>query len=202
MDVSEALDAWQMQYRGLPPVGFMLRFPFEDRWTRVHYLGDEGLAAAEERNAQNLDAIASALFTGATVLVLAIQLRPNNEAADELREIGAVDFEAPASWIESLGQYLPDLSQAEFVGATLTWRRGCLDRIWRAVSRELIGRVSVFSPATGDAICPYSGGADIFVWGSDRRTKLEERFRPWVPAPGDPGSVPPSTAGTPSQDRD
>jgi hypothetical protein len=192
VDVTEAVDAWQAQYRGLPPVGFMLRFPFEEQWTRVHYLSDEGVAAADERNIQNFDAIASALFNGATVLVLAIHLNPGHEATDEMRDIGATTIEAPSSWIESLTDYLPDLSQAEFVAATLTWYRGCLDGVWRAVSRERIGRVAVFSPATGDAICPYSGGADVFVWGSNRRAKLGDRFRAWVPAPGTPGSAPPS----------
>jgi hypothetical protein len=195
MDVHEALDAWQAQYSGQPPVGFMLRFTHEAVWTRVHYLRDGAEAATrgeDERTASRFDAVASALFTGATVLVLAIHLDPRHEATGELRDIGATPIEPPAAWIESLRDYLPHTSQAEFVATTLSWQRGILDRVWLAVARDRVGRVAVFSPATGDAFCPYGGGADVFVWGSDRRSKLGDRFRDWVPATATmPGSIAP-----------
>jgi hypothetical protein len=88
MDVHEALEAWQAQYSSQPPVGFMLRFTHEAVWTRVHYLRDSGEAATreeDERTAARFDAVASALFTGTTVLLLAIHLDPQHEATDELR---------------------------------------------------------------------------------------------------------------------
>jgi hypothetical protein len=184
MDVSEAIDAWQAQYSGQPPVGFMLRFTHEAVWTRVHYLRDSaGPATREEdqRTATKFDAVASALFTGTTVLVLAIHLDPGHEATDELMAIGAKPVDPPSGWTEGLREYLPASASAEFVATTMSWQRGCLDPVWLAVARDRIGRVAVFAPATGDAFCPYGGGADVFVWGSDRRSKLGDRFRAWVP---------------------
>ncbi|MGD0249020.1 MAG: hypothetical protein ABSB75_08220 [Candidatus Limnocylindrales bacterium] len=192
MDVHEALDAWQAQYSGQPPVGFMLRFTHESVWTRIHYLRDTAEPATledDQRTASRFDAVASALFTGTTVLVLAIHLDPRHEDTADLKALGATPITPPASWVETLGSYLPDPSRAEFVGATLTWQRGCLDRLWLAVARDLIGRIAVFCPATGDAFCPYGGGADVFVWGSERRLKLDDRFRTWLPAARMPGSV-------------
>jgi hypothetical protein len=194
MDVHEALDAWQAQYSGQPPVGFMLRFTHESVWTRIHYLRNGAEPATQQddlQTANHFDAVASALFTGATVLVMAIHLDPHREATDELKSLGAEPIEPPAAWLENMHDYLPDLNQIQFVATTMSWQRGCLDRVWMAVARDRIGRVAVFSPATGDAFCPYSGGADVFVWGSERRSKLGERFRAWVPAPGAPGSMPP-----------
>jgi hypothetical protein len=91
-------------------------------------------------------------------------------------------------WIQALDEYLPGSSRAEFVATTLSWQRGCLDRVWLAVARDRIGRIAVFCPATGDAFCPYGGGADVFVWGSERRSKLGDRFRAWLPSAGMPGS--------------
>ena len=32
-------------------------------------------------------------------------------------------------------------------------------------------------------------GADVFVWGSERRSKLGDRFRAWLPSAGVPGSL-------------
>jgi hypothetical protein len=194
MDVPEALDAWQAQYSGQPPVGFMLRFTHEAVWTRIHYLRngtDTATGQDDERTSTHFDAVASALFTGATVLVLAIHLDPRHEATAEMKAIGAAAIEPPAGWLDSMGAYLPGVAQAQFVATTMSWQRGCLDRVWLAVARDRIGRVAVFSPATGDAFCPYSGGADVFVWGSERRSKLGDRFKAWVPAPGTPGSMPP-----------
>jgi hypothetical protein len=204
MNVSEALDAWQAQYSGQPPVGFMLRFTHESVWTRIHYLRDGTEPATIEddrRTASRFDAVASALFNGTTVLVMGIQLDPRREDTTELRALGAAPIPPPESWIESLREYLPDSGRAEFVGATLLWQRGCLDRLWMAVSRDLIGRVAVFCPATGDAFCPYGGGADVFVWGSERRSKLGDRFRAWLPNPGVPGPAEHRTPGELAIDR-
>ena len=185
MDVYEALDAWQAQYSGQPPVGFMLRFTHEAVWTRVHYLRDGAEPATREedqRMAARFDAVASALFTGTTVIVFAIHLDPRHESTGELKAIGATRIEPPEVWIENLRDYLPGMNEAEFVATTLSWQRGCLDRVWLAVARDRIGRVAVFAPATGDAFCPYGGGADVFVWGADRRSKLGDRFRAWLPS--------------------
>ena len=191
MNVHEALDAWQAQYSGQPPVGFMLRFTHESVWTRIHYLREslEPANAEDDRvAASRFDAVASALFTGTTVLVLAIHLDPRREDTTDLRTLGAAAIAPPESWIETLAEYLPDPARAEFVATTLSWQRGCLDRIWLAVARDLIGRIAVFCPATGDAFCPYGGGADLFVWGSERRSRLGDRFRGWLPSAGLPGS--------------
>ena len=38
MNVQEAVDAWQSQYSGQPPVGFMLRFSHESVWTRLRFV--------------------------------------------------------------------------------------------------------------------------------------------------------------------
>ena len=184
MNVQEALDAWQAQYAGQPPVGFMLRFTHEAVWARIHYLRDNTEPATiddDRRTASRFDSVAGALFNGTTVLVVGIQLDSRHEDSTELQALGATPIPPPESWIETLREYLPDSGRAEFVGATLVWHRGCLDRLWMAVSRDHIGRIAVFCPATGDAFCPYGGGADVFVWGSERRSKLGDRFRAWLP---------------------
>ena len=199
MNVHEALDAWQAQYSGQPPVGFMLRFSHESVWTRIHYLRESAEPASAEDDrltASRFDAVASALFTGTTVLVLAIHLDPRHEDTADLRAIGAAPIPPPPSWVETLNGYLPDSSHVEFVATTLSWQRGCLDRLWMAVARDLIGRIAVFCPATGDAFCPYGGGADVFVWGSERRSKLGDRFRAWLPSAGMPGSLARRPAGS------
>jgi len=180
MDVAEALDAWQGQYSGQPPAGFMLRFTHEAVWTRVRYpqpFSGPASRAQDEATAAQFDAIGSALFTGATVLVLAIHLDPGREDKGVLRAIGGRLIVPPPGWVDSLRAYLPDVSRAEFVAATLSWRRRCLDDVWLAVARDRIGRIAVFCPATGDALCPYGGGADVFVWGSERRSQIGGRFR-------------------------
>ena len=123
MNVHEALDAWQAQYSGQPPVGFMLRFTHESVWTRIHYLRQrvEPATAEDDRlTASRFDAVASALFTGTTVLVLAIHLDPSHEDTADLRALGAAPMSPPASWIETLGGYLRGPIRAEFVATTLT----------------------------------------------------------------------------------
>lgn len=176
----------------------MLRFTHESVWTRIHYLRDSAAPATiddDRRTAARFDAVASALFTGTTVLVLAIHLDPRDEDMTELRALGATPIPPPEGWIETLREYLPDSGRAEFVGATLLWQRGCLDDLWMAVARDLIGRIAVFCPMTGDAFCPYGGGADVFVWGAERRSKLGDRFRAWLPSAALPGPTVKRPAG-------
>ena len=191
MNVQEAVDAWQGQYSGQPPVGFMLRFSHESVWTRVNYVhdGSEATADDDRQTASRFDAVASSLFTGTTVLVVAIQLDGGHKDASALREIGATPIASPEIWTTALGEYLPDPNRAGFMAATLGWQRGCLDRLWLAVARDLVGRIAIFCPATGDAFCPYGNGADVFVWGSERRSKLGERFKAWLPAAPLPGPM-------------
>ncbi|MGD0122189.1 MAG: hypothetical protein ABSC46_06485 [Candidatus Limnocylindrales bacterium] len=183
MNVLEGVDAWQSQYSGQPPVGFMLRFSHESVWTRLQFARDDARPGAGDDRliASRLDTVASSLFTGATVLVAAIRLGAGQEDTNALRDLGATAISPPESWLEALGSYLPDPSRAEFMATTVGWQRGCLDRVWLAVTREWIGRVAVFCPATGDALCPYDGGADVFVWAAERRAKMGERFKAWVP---------------------
>jgi len=179
MDVYDALEAWQAQYSGQPPVGFMLRFTHEAVWTRVHYLHD-GFAPVTVEDARcmaaHFDTVCTALFNGATVLVTAIQVDPSYEESTALRAAGARFVVPPPGWLVSLRDYVPDPGRAEFVAATMPWQRRCLNDVWFAVARDRIERIAVFSPATGDAFCPYPGGADVFVWGAERRLKLGDRF--------------------------
>jgi hypothetical protein len=192
MNVQEALDAWQAQYSGQPPVGFMLRFSHDAVWTRIHYLEDGTDGRAPDRAKQvasRFDAVASALFTGTTILLLAIDIDPSREETRPLRSLGAEPVSPPESWAESLSGYLPDASRVEYLATTLSWKRGSLDDLWLAVARDLISRIALFCPATGDAFLPYGGGADLFVWGTERRSKLGDRFRAWLKP--EPRSLPP-----------
>jgi hypothetical protein len=197
MNVQEALDAWQAQYSGQPPVGFMLRFSHDAVWTRIHYLHESGNgkeADGDRQIAAQFDAVASALFTGTTILLLAIDLDPGRDDMAALKSLGAEPISPPESWAETLSGYLPDTSRVEYLAMTLSWKRGCLDELWLSVARDLIGRIAVFCPATGDAFLPYGSGADVFVWGSERRSKLGDRFGAWLTSQGMPGSPRPKAA--------
>jgi len=197
MNVQEALDAWQAQYSGQPPVGFMLRFSHDAVWTRIHYI-DEGLdgrgPGRDQQVASRFDSVASALFTGTTILLLAIDIDPRRDETEVLRSLGAEPVTPPESWAESLAGYLPDASRVEYLATTISWKRGCLDELWLSVARDLISRIALFCPATGDAFLPYGGGADLFVWGAERRSKLGDRFRAWLTMPDTPGVTPPQAA--------
>ena len=202
MNVQEALDAWQAQYAGQPPVGFMLRFSHDAVWTRIHYLREGSDTRApdhDQQTASRFDAVASALFTGTTVLLLAIDIDQGPEDTAELLSLGADAITPPDSWVEALSGYLPDASRVQYLATTMSWQRGCLDKLWFAVARDLTGRVAVFCPATGDAFLPYGGGADLFVWGAERRAKLGDRFRAWLPSPGMPGALHAHASGASSR---
>ena len=180
--VQEALDAWHAQYAGQPPVGFMLRFSHDAVWSRLDYGNDSAAGKSEPQQlASHFDAVAGALFTGATVLVMTIEIDPADGDTQLLRNMGGVAFTPPEAWVEELATYLPGQPRMEFLATTLSWRRGLLDSLWLAVAMDLVGRVAVFCPATGDAFLPCGCGADLFVWGTDRRIKLRDRFRQWLP---------------------
>jgi hypothetical protein len=195
METEQALLAWQTRYGGNPPLGFVLRLAYELVWTRIHYLPDSVRPATNARDEETavarLGEVADELFRDREVMVIALHLDPRDEEIGILGPMGATAVSPANGWAEALDDHFVHPGSAEFAALMLRWRHGKLDPLWLAVARDRIGRVAVFCPATGDAFCPYDGGADFFVWKNAERLRLRDRFRDWLPATGAPGSLAP-----------
>jgi hypothetical protein len=177
------LKAWQERYLNDPPVGPVLRMNHPKIWTRIHYLP---LGRRPARNAEDEQTVVERFnavmgYLGfSVVVVLAVHLDPRDEEIEILQPFGAIRLPMPAEWTTALSEHF-DLGSAQLAVAELPWTHGCLDDLWRAAARDRIGRVALYNLPTGDALCPYDGGADIFVWDEGSRAGLRERFRSWLP---------------------
>jgi len=195
METEQALLAWQTRYGGNPPLGFVLRLAYQSVWTRIHYLPDGVRPATNERDQKvavaRLSDVADELFSNRDVLVIALHLDSRDEEIGILRPMGATAISPANGWAEVLDDHFVHPGSGEFSALMLRWRHAILDPLWLAAARDRIGRVAVFCPATGDAFCPYDGGADFFVWKLGERVRLRGRFRAWLPATGVPGSLAP-----------
>ena len=177
------VEAWQRRYLNDPPAGPVLTANHPDIWTRIHYLPG---ARRPARNAEDEQTVVERFndvmdyLRFSAVVVLAINLDPRDEEFQILEPIGAVRLPMPAEWTTPLSEYF-DLRRVQLAVAQLAWTHGCLDDLWRAAARDRMGRVAVFNLPTGDAFCPYDGGADVFIWDEASRAGLREQFRSWLP---------------------
>lgn len=171
---------WIRHYSGIAPVGFVLRRTFRDRWIRFHYFDDDRRTpmSAGERSlvVERLNSIASAVWGSSERCVLllvsfGVRMPPPWAAVLGVHQVRG---EAVRKWkgqAEYLGEDLP-----RFWCGQIDWHRGVLDKSFESVAIGNQGPVAVASVETGDCICPYEGGVDVFSKNPNLRTELARRF--------------------------
>jgi hypothetical protein len=128
------------------------------------------------------NALASALFGGREVLLIASHW-PGSKASDaiegDIRRLGLSAAPPRPSWTESVVDYTDEEAKTAYSAGVQRWRVGCLDGVLPKIAEYEWGLLAIMSVDTGDAMCPYDGGVDLFVEDDARRSALADRFSTW-----------------------
>lgn len=185
---ADFLSRWSVWYPTTPPVGFLLRAAYHERWLRIHSLpGSKRYPTSPSEYAELL-------------------LRHNMLATDVLGGEGArcavlVRAACGGRWSRRIGaraalthgdlplvHRLPHGLEQQGVfaepiclfGGSCTWHAGTFDGFLRASADDKVKGLIV-ELARGQAYSPYDGGADVFFVTTAERDAARQRYRHWLP---------------------
>jgi hypothetical protein len=185
---AEVLARWSHWYPDAPPVGFLLRESYPDRWLRIYSLPEgkryptSGFDYAELLRRHNAvaDDVVGAGSPCAILLVHTCKGRG-------VRAIGRAAG-LTSSGLPRLGQLplaLSDEDNGVFAapmcvfGSQARWTRGGFDRFITEIAEDRSHGL-VVSLASGQVYAPYDGGADLFYLTEYERDQARDRFRIWA----------------------
>ena len=178
---------WNRWYPNAPPVGFLLRDSYPDRWVRVHTMTgskrspNSGWDYAELSRRYN--ALAGYVLGDQASCALIIVHECGSPLSRQLAEAG-ID----ASRLSDLGQLpseLWDEDEGVFAapmcirGAATSWQHGAFDAYFAAVAQDYIKGLLV-EEQRGQVVAPYDGGADLFLATSWDVEQAKREFAAWL----------------------
>ncbi len=175
---------WKANFGLVPPLGYLCREAFPDRWIRIHSLPESKRYPESEAEMAEVcrrhNEIATNVFglNGECILVIGRYAYPP----------GVVDVFAYADIPPSLKldpsmpSWIDDESRGEFYVRRTTWAPGKFDRLLRDVADEEEVNVLFFSPTRSSIYSPYDGGADLILPNADMVTAAKEKWSSWLSA--------------------
>jgi hypothetical protein len=174
----EWLRRWESCYPGIPPLGFILRQERPEVALRFHYFSDERrmpTTPLEGRDTMRfLLGVADRVFgPGASLPAFLVAHGAAERAVAESIGLESV-LPVPEHWIARLGEFV-ELDDLSLHAGIL--RRGDfgIRRALQAVTRDEIARLALLGDS-GDVMCPYDGGVDLFVSNVELRRRLQDEF--------------------------
>jgi len=180
-------DIWVRHFGDVPPLGFVLRDEFPDRWLRIHSLPASQRYASNEREYGEIlrrhNEVASHILSDGSECGLIVSAPCEEPDLDRVREY-APDLPV-LNAIGQLPEHLWDDDDGIFAcpmclfGAEIEWSPSAYDGFIRAIADDRIEGL-VFSFDTGRVYAPYDGGADLFFRDTNDRDDAKGRFRAWL----------------------
>jgi hypothetical protein len=175
---------WAEEYPASPPIGFLLREKYNDKWFRIHSLpgskrypeNDSEMGEVLHRHNAVLDTLlppdsAFVLLTtgysdGPTpVLPLLLQTDSKLNRSSTFAFTAASDTGSPY-W--------------HFFVTALNWHSGCIDAVLAQVASDEVADILVIGQEQKCIYHPYDGGGDIIVSNDEARTALKQMFSAWL----------------------
>ena len=179
---------WRHWYPGAPPVGFLLRDAYPERWVRIHSLPDSKRYATSEPEHAELrrrhNAVASDVLGDGSACALVIHQACDTRWSRGLGRIAALtDGDLPR-----LGQLPSELWEDEgavfdapmcLFGGGVTWQPDVFDGFVGAVADDKV-RGLIVELDRGGVYAPYDGGADLFYPTEVERDAARTCFALWL----------------------
>ncbi|HUF27043.1 MAG TPA: hypothetical protein VMM18_08710 [Gemmatimonadaceae bacterium] len=179
---------WRSLFGDCPPLGFLLRESFPDRWLRIHSLRsgkrypETAVEVATMLSRHNT--VATELLGDGAPCVVIANPAPNPLHARgqrSRRQLDALGFrpvmivEEPDTPVGADGWHIP------LSAASIRWREGALNDVLEDVAHDLVSPLLIVAIESGRVYAPYDGGADLFLCSPAERDAHRERWSEWLP---------------------
>lgn len=175
---------WNKYFPLCPPVGYMLRSAYADRWFRIHTLPESKRYAETEREYEEIlyrhNILLTELFgEGEPILLVATGYsstpeleQPENMpiGIDSFTHIGVV----PMHILEDGARYW------HIWVAELCWQLHGFDSLLKSVADDEIENVMFIRSHEPVVYSPYDGGADIILMTPEERDRYRQQYTSWL----------------------
>ena len=184
----DVLERWPNWYADAPPVGFLLREAYPERWLRIYSLPDgrryptSGFDYAELLRRHNAVA-ADVVGVGDPCAILLVHTCEGRGARAVGRAAQLTNSRLPR--LATLPVALSDERNGVFAapmcvfGLSTTWNNHAFDR-FIAETADDRSHGLVVSLESGRVYAPYDGGADLFYLNEFERDRAHARFSDWA----------------------
>ena len=178
---NEFASYWLKDFKGIPPLGYVVRAYLAENWTRFHALPKSKRYADTDWERQTILARANALaeecFGDRNTLWLVTERYDKSDiAANNLAQEEHMTH--VLSWVDE-DEDLEHQCQREFWATKVAWKLASLDRYFSGVAEEEYS-LALYDPSTSKVLAPYDGGFDIFSFQTDFLTSIEEKYGHWI----------------------
>lgn len=177
-------DYWHTTYPEAPPVAYLLRETYADRWFRIHTLlaskryadNDEEIAEIVRRHHVLL---ADVLGTTPCVLVLTSYSETPHPVLSSAWLRDHYPDSQPFATITMTGATDREQYQHFFM-VTRTYDPGAFDPLLRLVAEDVVDNVLFVRLDNAHIYAPYDGGADVILSSSAAREAMRQRYGSWL----------------------
>lgn len=174
---------WRGFYGETPPLGFLLRQRYPDRWFRAHMLPESRRDPEDAADWQELllryRRLAAEVLAEGESCWLVHAYSYGIERSDRRRH--AVRGHEQ---LKELGEHIEGTAWGDdpwrFYGAREGWDFGVRGQLWWDIADGRDGCALVVSTATGAVFAPYDGGIDLFVTVPESVAGLRLKYREWL----------------------
>ncbi|HEY9685137.1 MAG TPA: hypothetical protein V6C86_26420 [Oculatellaceae cyanobacterium] len=163
---------WEQQFPDSPPVSFLLRQLYGERWLRIHSLPSSKRYAESELEYEELvrrhNIVATETLVEGSACYL-IHGFPVEETEENI-------------WYEILREYLADSVTLQFDATEIVWKSGVIDQLILDVADDRTDYVLIVARDSKRIYAPYDGGADLFFADEQERNKRKEAYQEWLPS--------------------
>jgi hypothetical protein len=176
------LEQWDANYPDCPPVGFLLRETFPQRWTRFHCLPESKRYAANEAEHEVIRsryrAVLEELAQGEMRLWLAI-----TEYADTPEPRRSRSLLAKLVPVAEFWRTVPmdEDSYWHLFVTKISPQDAVIDALLRRIAEDEERNVLLFPKDCRWVFYPYDGGMDVILPTPEERLRLRQKFSAWLP---------------------
>ena len=187
---SDFLARWDIWYPDAPPIGFLLREEYEDRWLRIHSLPEGKRNATSDQEYDEIlrrhNRVATDVLGAHAACVLLLGPHPTERGVTHLAEqcrfpesgFGDAGPLSPKLWDADEGFYGVPMSLS---GSRTVWLEGAFDRFILEVAEDRVRGLFVADDGW-QVYAPYEGGADLIFATTFERDLARERYAAWLSA--------------------
>ncbi len=175
---------WSITYPDVPPVGYMLREKYPERWLRIHTLPEsKRYPTSEEEYAEILRRHRTLLedIIGPTSFVLV--LTGYSETPLPVLSSAWLQSRYPDSRPFATHKMNGEAGSEcywHFFMVMQTWAPFAYDDLLRLVADDVLADVLFVRLDIANIYAPYDGGADIIVSSSSARDAMRQRYASWL----------------------